>query len=232
MNVLVTGATKGIGRAIAEVFAREGAALTICARSRDELEDCRMSLAGMHKAEVLALPCDASKKEEVIDFANKVKEHWHRLDVLVNNAGAFIPGNVTEEEDDALEKMIETNLYSAYHLTRALLELMVPHRSGHIFNMSSVAALQAYPNGGSYSISKFALRGLSKALREELKEHNIKVTTLNMGAVYTPSWEGVELPKSRFADPEDVASLVYDIYKLSERTVVEEVLLRPMLGDI
>lgn len=98
--------------------------------------------------------------------------------------------------------------------------------------MCSVASIKAYPNGGSYSISKFALLGFTKALREELKPYNIKVTALVTGATLTDSWKGTSLPPSRFMKPEDVAQSIWDIAHLSDNTVVEEILLRPMLGDI
>ena len=150
----------------------------------------------------------------------------------MNNAGVFFPGQVINEEDGILEKLIETNLYSAYNMSRMLLPKMIEKKAGHIFNLCSVASLGAYSNGGSYSISKFALLGLSKALREELKEHSIKVTSLIPGATYTDSWSQSGLPESRFMKSEDIAKLVWDIYHLSECTVVEEILLRPILGDI
>lgn len=232
MNVLITGATKGLGKAMAEKFAEEGADLAICARNEQDLKTFKTELINRFGIDVLAVPCDVSDKDQVFSFAEKVKEHWKKIDVLVNNAGIFIPGKITEEEDSVMELQMHTNFNSAYYLTKQLLPLMLPFKSGHIFSLCSVASLQAYPNGGSYSISKFALLGYTKTLREELKEHGIKVTALNLGAVYTASWEGVDIPKDRFADAEDVASLVYDIYKLSKRTVVEEVLVRPMLGDI
>ena len=96
-------------------------------------------------------------------------EKDRKIDVLVNNAGTFIPGNVYDEGEGVLEKQMEINLYSAYHLTRLLLPPMMKQKSGHIFNICSIASLQAYPNGGAYSISKFALAGFSKNLRHEMK---------------------------------------------------------------
>ena len=109
---------------------------------------------------------------------------------------------------------------------------MIPHREGHIYNMCSVASLQAYENGGSYCISKFALLGFSKVLREEMKTYNIRVTSLIPGAVLTDSWSGTTLPETRFMKPEDVADLVWSIHALSNQTVVEDIVLRPMEGDI
>jgi NADP-dependent 3-hydroxy acid dehydrogenase YdfG len=173
-----------------------------------------------------------SDKAQVQAFAGHISEHWHKVEILVNNAGTFIPGQIINEPDGILEKLIDTNLYSAYHMTRALLPGMIKLKHGHIFNMCSIASLNAYANGGSYSISKFALLGFSKSLREELKPHNIKVTSLMPGATLTDSWAGVDLPESRFMQAEDIAKLISDIYHLSANTVIEEVVLRPVLGDI
>jgi short-subunit dehydrogenase len=128
--------------------------------------------------------------------------------------------------------MMDTNLFSAYHLTRSLIEGMKNRKSGHIFNVCSTASIVAYPNGGSYCIAKFALLGMSKVLREEMKPHGIRVTSLLPGATFTASWEGVDLPEERFMPPQDVAEMVWAAYSLSPRSVVEEILLRPMLGDL
>ena len=218
-RIVITGATKGIGRAIAEKFAAEGFDVAVCARSEKDLEE----LAGKLKRPgntVISQKCDVSKKTELKSFADTVLKEFGAVDILVNNAGVFLPGQVYKEEEGTLETLMETNLYSAYHLSRWLLPEMIKKKSGHIFTLGSVASIQAYPNGGSYSISKFALLGLSKALREELKEFNIKVTSLLAGATLTDSWKGSNLPESRFIKPEDLAKLVFDIYNLSENSIV------------
>jgi short-subunit dehydrogenase len=128
--------------------------------------------------------------------------------------------------------MIETNLYSVYDLCRGLIPDMIVCRRGHIFNLCSIASIVAYPNGGSYSVSKFALYGLTKALREELKPYSIKVTALLPGATLTASWDGVNLPESRFIKASDIAQTIWSAYKLSDNAVIEEILIRPQLGDI
>ncbi len=173
-----------------------------------------------------------SDKAQIAAFAADIKAAWDHVHILVNNAGVFLPGQVINEEEGTLEKLIDTNLYSAYHMTRHFVQGMISYGRAHIFNMCSVASINAYPNGGSYSISKFALLGLSKALREELKPHAVKVTSLLPGATYTDSWTGAGIEESRFMKAEDIAQTVWDIYHLSKTTVVEEVLLRPVPGDI
>lgn len=233
MNIVISGATKGIGRAIAQKFAQNNFNIAVCARNEGDLVEMKQAWT----KEFPSLKCvykvaDVSKKEEVNTFADFVLSEFDNIDVLVNNAGVFIPGKIHEEEDGVLEKQINTNVYSAYNLTRKLLGGMIDKKSGHIFNICSTASFVAYPNGGSYSISKFALLGFSKVLREELKEHNIRVTSVLPGATYTASWEGVEIPVERFMKAQDVADAIYGVYALSKQTVVEELILRPQLGDI
>lgn len=230
-KIVITGATKGIGKTIAEKFAGEGWDLALCARNETDLIAFQLQIAN-RKSQIIVQQCDVSKREDVKAFAEKILNEFGAVDIIVNNAGVFIPGQVINEEEGTLEKLIETNLYSAYHLSRMLLPKMLERKSGHIFNLCSVASIGAYPNGGSYSISKFALLGLSKALREELMEHRVKVTALIAGATYTDSWSQSNLSESRFMKAEDIAQTVWDVYHLSENTVVEEILLRPMLGDI
>ena len=104
--------------------------------------------------------------------------------------------------------------------------------AGAVFNICSTASLMAYNNGGSYCMSKFALYGFSKVLREEMKPHNIRVTAVLPGATFTASWEGVDIPEARFMPAEDVAEMIYQTYAMSDRTVVEDIIMRPLLGDM
>jgi short-subunit dehydrogenase len=175
---------------------------------------------------------DISKKEQAILFAEWVLNNTFSIDVLVNNAGSFVQGNVSNEPDGALEQMMEVNLYSAYYTTRTLLLKMKAAKAGHIFNLCSVASLAAYPGGGAYSISKFALLGFSKNLRNELKEHGIKVTAVIPGAAYTDSWKSSGISEERFMQAADIAKMVYAASQLSPQAAVEEIVMRPQLGDL
>jgi hypothetical protein len=231
--LVVTGGTKGIGKAIIYAFARQGFDIVTCARNEKDLHALTNELKEAFPAtKIHWQKTDMSKKAEVVAFGAFIKQLTRKVDVLVNNAGYFIPGQICQEPEGTLESMIETNLYSAYHLTRQLASDMIHHKDGYIFNMCSIASIKAYPNGGSYSITKFALLGMSKVLREELKEHGIRVTAILPGATLTASWEGVPIPAERFMKPEDVADAVYGAYALSKNSVVEEILIRPQLGDL
>jgi short-subunit dehydrogenase len=231
--MVVTGGTKGIGRAIVEKFAANHFDVVTCARSQKELQELNYLLKTNYPTQdVLTFRADMSEKHEIWQFAEFIKNLKRKVDVLINNAGYFVPGQIHSEEEGVLESMIDSNLYSAYHLTRALVDPMIQRRSGHIFNICSTASITPYTNGGAYCISKYALYGMTKVLREELKPFGIRVTAVLPGATLTASWEGVDYPPERFMKPEDVADAVYTSYHLSQNTVVEEILLRPQMGDI
>ena len=230
-TLLITGGTKGIGRAILEVFAYNSFDIITCSRSRSDLDGLNTYFQTKYpKQKITCLKSDLSIKRERKLFCEAIE--GTPIDVLINNTGVFIPGVLHLEVEGVLEQSIETNLYSAYDVSRAVIPLMKENKKGVIFNICSTASVMAYENGGAYSISKFALLGFSKTLREELKEFGVKVTSILPGATLTSSWEGVEIPKERFMPPEDIAKTVWEVYNLSDRTVVEEVLLRPQLGDL
>ena len=232
MNIIITGASKGLGKSMAAIFAAAGNTLLLCARNAHSLYETVAALQSTYsQCTVHAKPADMSLKEEVIEFGNWSLQYGVP-DVLINNAGQFIPGSVYNEPEGALEKTIEVNLYSAYHLTRLLLPKMIEAKNGHIFNICSIASIQAYHNGGAYSISKFALLGFSKNLREEMKPHNIKVTSVIPGAAYTDSWSSSGIDSKRMMEADDVAKMVYTASQLSPQACVEEIIMRPQLGDL
>ena len=231
--IVVTGGSQGIGRAILSKFVHEGFDAITCSRHASELEEMKRDIEKSNPgSRIYFRETDMSVKAQVLSFASFVTSLNRPVDVLVNNAGYFVPGEIYSEPEGNLESMIEANLYSAYHMTRGLVSQMKKVKSGHIFNMCSIASIQAYNNGGSYAISKFALLGFSKCLREELKDQGIRVTALMPGATKTRSWEGAGLPDDRFIPVEDVANTVFAAYALSRHSVVEEIIIRPQEGDI
>ncbi|TCJ13961.1 SDR family oxidoreductase [Flaviaesturariibacter flavus] len=233
MNVVITGASRGIGKAIAETFALHGHNLFLNARTEATLLATAESLrTRFPNVRIETLAADIALPEGARLFGDWVTRHADAIDVLVNNTGTFTPGSISSEPEGALEHMLATNLYSAYHVTRALLPKMMAAKGGHIFTICSIASLQAYPNGGAYSISKFALLGFTKNLREELKPQGIKVTSVMPGAVYTDSWNGSGVSEDRIMKPGDIASLIYTASQLSYAATVEEIVIRPQLGDL
>jgi short-subunit dehydrogenase len=230
--IVVSGGTKGIGKAIIEQFSAHNFDVITCSRNKHDLEALKVEVEEKYNNRVMIKVADLSKRHDIKTFVDFVLAESPAVHVLVNNAGIFIPGALSEEEEGALERMINTNLYSAYHLTRGLLGTMRSRGEGHIFNICSTASIVPYINGGSYCISKFALLGFSKVLREEMKEKNIRVTAVLPGATLTASWEGVDVPEERFMASADVAALIFNAYTISDRSVVEEILVRPQKGDL
>ena len=247
MNIVITGASKGLGKAIAEAFAKDeqGHTFFLCARNLVELEKTAKDLQERFPQNTMyTKTCDVSDKTSLEEFAAWIHANTVKVDILVNNAGIYLPGSAYGEDDGMLEKMMEVNLYSAYHLTRMIVPGMLKENAssgspkesgqaaGHIFNICSIASIVAYPNGGAYSISKYALYGFSKNLREEMKPHGIKVTHVLPGAAYTDSWTGSGIDPKRIMEAADVAKIVYAAAQLSPQACVEEIILRPQLGDL
>ena len=233
MNIVITGGTKGIGKAIAEKFAEEGFNIAICARTKEDLKKLKKQLKKIYpKGSIITKKVDMQSKKQVEKFANLLLKKWGGVDVIVNNAAAFIQGSFLEEPDGLLESMMATNVYGSYYLTRKLLPNLINQKKGHIFNICSVASQKVYPNCSSYVISNFALLGFSKVLRQELMDKNIKVTAVIPGATLTNSWAGVELPEGRIMPPEDVAKAIWAAYDLGPSSTVEEIVMRPTMGDL
>lgn len=232
MNIVITGASKGLGKGFALQFASKGKNMFLCARNEEDLFALAQEIKTINpECQVLYKSVDVSNKQAVIDFGNFCLQ-CGSIDLLINNAGVFTPGSIHNETNGVLEQMIETNVYSAYHLTRVLLPLMMEEKKGHIFNICSIASTNAYANGGSYSISKFALMGFNKNLREELKPYGIKVTAVLPGAVYTNSWAGSGVDKNRIMEVNDIASMVFAASQLSPQACVDEILVTPQLGNL
>lgn len=232
-TILVSGCTKGIGLAIVNIFAANGFNVAGCARDKNALQELFTSLTLKYpNQQFLMETCDVSKAETLKIFAENVLKEFKTIAVLVNNAGVFLPGTILTEPEGALELQFQTNVASAYYLCQIIGKNMLGSGRGHIFNICSTASITAYTNGGSYCISKYAMLGLNQVLRQELKDKNIKVTAILPGATLTDSWKGSELPAERFIPSADIAKLVFNAYNLSPQTNVEEILVRPILGDI
>jgi short-subunit dehydrogenase len=233
MNVVITGATKGMGYAMAEAFAAEGANLALTARTATDLIQVKETIARKFpRTQIICVPADLARPNDIGAFAQKIKDTWDRVDVLINNAGLFYTGDMMKEDEENLEQMMAVNLFGPVKLTRSLSSLIFQAEKPHVFNICSVASQKYFPESGSYSITKYALLGYSRALREEWKAKGIKVTSVLPGATFTRSWEGATIDPQRIMQPEDVAQAVINTWKLPETALIEELVLRPPLGDL
>lgn len=232
MTAVITGASRGIGKALAHIFGLHGYNLLLGAQHEATLlaTVAELQMAYPHIS-VDAKAVNVGNKEEAELFGQWAANTTDTLDILINNAGTFLPGSIGDAADGIMEQTMNINFFSAYWITKAALPKMLAQGNGHIFNMGSIAGLEAYDGGGAYSISKFALMGFSKNLRHELKHKGIKVTTVVPGAVYTDSWAG-QVESSRIMEADDIAQMVFACSRLSPQAVVEDLVLRPQLGDL
>ncbi|MBU6325283.1 MAG: SDR family oxidoreductase [Bacteroidetes bacterium] len=231
-KVLISGATRGIGRAIAIEFAKRGCSIAFCARNEEAVNAFELLLRRDFHIEAFGFAVDLSSKTEVQQFGVLALQRLGGLDILVNNAGVFLPGTIGMEEDGVFEQLMAVNLAAPYHLSRVLLPELKKSKRAHVFNVCSTASIMAYTNGGSYCISKFGLLGMSKVLRAETLGTSIRVTAVIPGATLTDSWSGSDLPAERFMKAEAVATAVASCWDVNESAVVEELLIRPLQGDI
>jgi 3-oxoacyl-[acyl-carrier protein] reductase len=227
MNAVVTGATKGIGRAIALKLAQSGYNLTLCARTETDLIQLQKELE-LYGIKALVKVSDFSRKADVLSFIAFVKSSFDNIDVVVNNAGVFLPATLLDESDEAFELQQNLNLNSAYYMAKEFGKIMRNQSSGHIFNICSIASKAVIENAGSYSVTKAAMLSLNNILRKELAQYNVKVTAILPGSTLTASWEGTTINPAKFVQPEDVANALHAILNLSSGANVDEIILTPL----
>ena len=224
---VVTGASRGIGAAIAKELSSMGATAVLCGRSRGALESVARTITEAGgKAEVAS--CDVASLASVEAAAEQVEASFGRVDILVNNAGIRGPeGPLHQLPPDSWEQILNTNLRGVYYVVRAFAPMMIRARSGHIINISSLAGKNALPNGAAYAASKWGLNGLSYSLAEELRGYNIRVAVICPGSTNTELSPHVGKDPGKMLQPEDVAHAVAMLVTQSAQSFVSEILLRP-----
>lgn len=227
MNAVITGATKGIGKAVAMALAKQGYNLAICSRNQNELNLFKQELETYH-IKVLAVQADCAQKADVINFLENIESKFKQVDILVNNAGIFLPHNLIDEDDENFEIQQQINVNAAYYLAKRLGKMMCERQNGYIFNICSVASKGPVKGAGSYSVTKAALLSLNNVLRDELAQHNIKVTAILPGSTLTASWEGTTISPEKFVQPQDIAQLITCVLSLSKGVNVDEIMLTPL----
>ncbi len=230
--VVITGITKGIGRAIAEVFATKGYDLAGCARNQTDLQVFQQEITSNYGVRCAVCSADLSQPQGLDDFVEFLQAQTQPIHCLINNAALFEFGSLTETDELLFTTMLHTNLFAPFKLIQTVLPLMKEQHKGHIFNICSTIVKQPKAAFGGYGVSKFGLYGLTKLLREELKPTPIKVTAVLPGSTFSASWEGSEVNIERLVDAKDIAYAVLVAYEQSARSVTEEICIRPQAGDL
>jgi len=221
MRAVVSGATRGLGRAFLEELARRNYDLVIIARDLTTLQELKHQIISRYpKLEVIAISADLSKKYEAINAAQSVLHAWETIDVLINNVGLYKTSDI--DGSDILDEMINTNLRSAYYLTQPLLPSFKQQKKGSVINICSVLSRDARKGAADYTISKHALYGFSKSLKADLQEFNIRVLSVLPGSVNTSSWDGMNVPRKDLIQPEDIARLSIESVLVESGTYVDE----------
>ncbi|GAA4095454.1 SDR family oxidoreductase [Mucilaginibacter panaciglaebae] len=232
-SALITGATKGMGRAIAIAFATEGVNLAINSRNADDLATFKTELLQINPAiKIFTAVADGSKREELLQFAEGARRELGQISIIVNNLGMYKYSKILDDEQGLFGKMIDTNLMPAYELYRFFGKEMIATGRGHIFNICSVASLNPVVEAGIYSVTKAALLSLTNTMRLEMQEHGIKVTAVIPGSTLTDSWKGQQVDKDLMVLPEDIASAIINIYKMSVGANVDQIIIKPAKGQL
>lgn len=231
-NAIITGATRGMGRAIAIAFANEGFNLAICSRNATELDSFKDELQQIDPGiKIAAIVADVSKKADTLKFATEAESTLGTINVIVNNAGIYMPTSILDDADDTFDKLMHTNLMPAYELYRYFGKKMIQARSGHIFNICSSASKDVVAEAGSYSVTKFALLGLNNVMRLELQQYGVKVTAVIPGSTLTSSWDGMQVDSAKFIMPVDIASAIINACRMSPGANVDEITIKPVFGQ-
>ena len=230
--IWITGGGSGIGRAITERFVSEGISVAVSSRSEELLLRLQIELKD-EKGSVDVVPMDITDAEQVIKAYEKIIKSFN-IKCLINNAGITSFSKAVDTELPKVERIISTNLIGAIYVTQTVLPSMIEQGSGTIININSVAAKKIFPNSSVYSASKSGLLSYSNVLREEVRDKNIRVINLLPGATKTPIWpnEILEKQSEKMMSPNDIASLIYSLYADESNMVVEEIILRPVTGDL
>lgn len=232
-NALLTGATKGIGMAIAKALVSEGINVAICSRNEQDLLSVKEALLKINPGiKVFVRVTDCSLRDEVISFAAEAERELQSIQIIINNAGLFLPGSILEEDENALQKQMNLNLMAGYELYRYFGKKLMAARGGHVFNICSIASKQVVADAGSYSVTKFAQLGLNHVMRTEMKAYGVKVTAILPGPTLTGSWAGTSILPVKFVLPEDVAAAVTNCLKMSTGANIDELIIQTATGEI
>lgn len=231
IDVLVTGASRGIGNAICKVVSHRTSRLFVVSQFKDSLSNGINEIQKEYCGPILSYNVDQSKGEEAaLELSSAIKMDTDKLDAVILCAGNYFEGDLLSIPSENYKNTMDTNLNFNFYFIRNIVELLKKGKNPRIIIIGSTAAYSSY-SVPTYGIAKYALRGLSVNLRSELMKDNIGVTFVSPGGTLTDMWKGVNVPQNRLLEPKDLAIMIDSIFDLSPQAVVEEMIIRPMLGD-
>jgi 3-oxoacyl-[acyl-carrier protein] reductase len=225
---LITGASRGIGLAIAKSLGRLGAHLSVCARDAKKLESAARELE-REAGKVLAIPADVSRPGDIASLVQRTTQSLGPIEILVNNAGIGYFGPAHEAAEANWDSVLDTNLKSVFLLSKAVAPGMIERRSGHIINIASLAGKNAFAGGGIYCASKWGLLGLTQCMAEDLRGYGIRVSAVCPGSVATDFGPHTGKDPHKLLQPEDIAHAVETLVTQAPQSFISEILLRPTM---
>jgi 3-oxoacyl-[acyl-carrier protein] reductase len=223
---VITGASRGIGLAIAQRLGRMGAKLSICARDPEKLEAAAKQLRAVAPG-VFAAPVDVTRDEQIASFVQYTRKNLGPIDILVNNAGIGWFGPAHEASEETWDSILDTNLKSVFLMSKAVAPGMIEHKTGHIINIASLAGKNAFKNGGIYCASKWGLLGLTECMAEDLRPSGIRVSAVCPGSVATEFSPHTGKDPAKMLQSDDIAHAVEMIVTQSPQSFISEILIRP-----
>ena len=231
--IWITGASTGIGKEIASEFSKAGHIVVVSARRKSRLVRIVSEIKYADR-EASAFVCNVMSERSIQITSKRIREKYGSIDLLINNAGVTVFKSFMETKTFDYDNVIDTNLRGAFLCIKSVLPQMIKNKKGHIINILSVAANTSFENSSVYAASKAGLLAMSNGLREEVRRYNIKVSNIMPGAVETPMWDSKSRQryKNRMMSAADIAKIVLQIYQQPRKVLIEDVIVRPVKGDI
>jgi 3-oxoacyl-[acyl-carrier protein] reductase len=224
---LITGASRGIGQNISYSLAEKGVHVIITARTESQLLEVKKNI-NSKGGKATAIPADLSKREDILNLFDEVNKRFGKLEILINNAGIGVFGKIVDFPIEDFDKIMNVNLRAVYLCCQQALKIMIPARTGHIINISSVVGVKGYPNQTAYTASKHAIMGLTKSLAAEIQEYGICVSVILPGGVDTEFVRQArpDLDRSILIPPTDISNTILYLLSLSDNAMVDEICIR------
>jgi short-subunit dehydrogenase len=224
MNFIISGASRGLGKSFAKYASKFGGTVGIIAKNNETLKQVASELDGCN---VITYACDFTDPNSVDALVEELNSDFKTIDVLVNNVGSFETGNLENSDLNQVDRMLNINFKAAFSITQRLLYKFKLQKTGFIFNIGSIVTEIPRKDISAYTISKFALKGYTKVLCDDLKDFDVKVTEIIPGSINTSSWDGIEAPKMDFVQPEDIVRAAEMVLNSSKGANFEEIIVRP-----